>query len=312
MSEVTWEGADVLREYLVPIDDLLDHEGNPRRGDVLALKGSLERFGQVRPILAEDGIIVAGHHLRYAAKELEWTHIAVIPHKFTDDVSRKAYLIADNYLAGLAGYDEQAQMSILEELEAQGELAGTGVTSDAIEDLRAAMEVVEVTVTDVWEGAGEADAETAARAAALAAYEPHREVPLSLTVEEFEDFGKYVRAIQSERGFTRMAEAVLYALEVAAVGASQRSVKVAEPTESDSGLPVVVISDEGVQPGTLNSDDSITVAHRVRVVFGDFMVDDEDAGYSCKLECSCGWERYAVHGEEAEKLKEEHQAAVLV
>ncbi len=298
MTEVIWEGAEVLAEYLVPIEDLLDHEGNPRRGDVLALKGSLERFGQVRPILAEDGIIVAGHHLRYAARELGWTHIAVVPHKFEDENARKAYLIADNYLAGLAGYDEQAQMTLLEELEVQGELAGTGVTSDAIEDLRAALDRVEVEVEEPWLGRGEADEDAAARAAALAAYEPHREVPLSLTVEEFEDFGRYVRAIQSERGFTRMAEAVLYALEVAAVGTSKDSIEPPAGSVEDERAP----AEEVTSPGE----------HRVRISFGEFVVEDEDAAYTCKLECTCGWERYAIHGEEAEKFKDEHQAAVLV
>jgi len=298
MSEVTWVGAEVLREFLVHIEDLLDHEGNPRRGDVMALKASLERFGQVRPILTEDGVIVAGHHLRYAARELGWTHIAAVPHKFEDENARKAYLIADNYLAGLAGYDEQAQMNLLEELEIQGELAGTGVTSDAIEDLRAAMDRTEVEFEEPWIGRGEADEDAAARAAALAAYEPHREVPLSLTVEEFEDFGRYVRAIQGERGFTRMAEAVLYALEVAAVGTFHVPIEPSvEPVETQQAP-----TEEVTSPGK----------HRVKIAFGDFVIEDEDAAYGCKLECSCGWERYAVHGEEAEKFKDEHQAAVLV
>ena len=151
MSEVIWEGAEPLREYLVPVGELEDHSRNPRRGDVLALTASLERFGQVRPFLGEEGTIVAGHHLRKAAVELGWTHIAVIPHKFEDEAARDAYLIADNYLAGLAGYDEQAQMDLLEEMEARGELAGTGVTSDAIEDLRAAMASDAITTEDEWE-----------------------------------------------------------------------------------------------------------------------------------------------------------------
>lgn len=303
MSEVTWEGAEVLREYLVPIEDLLDHEGNPRRGDVMALKASLTRFGQVRPILAEDGVIVAGHHLRYAAREMGWTHIAVVPHKFEDEAARKAYLVADNYLAGLAGYDEQAQMNLLEELEAQGQLGGTGVTSDAIEDLRAAMDRAEVAVEEPWMGAGETDEDAAARAAALAAYEPHREVPLSLTVEEFDDFGRYVRAIQQERGYTRMAEAVLYSLEFTAVAITNEtaSVKVKQESVEPAG--------NAQEPAEAPAEE--TGPHKVRMVFGDFPGENEDAAYGVKLECSCGWERFAVHGEEAESYKEEHLGAVL-
>jgi hypothetical protein len=304
MTEVIWEGAEPLREYLVPVAELEDHSRNPRRGDVLALTASLERFGQVRPILAEDGTIVAGHHLRKAAVELGWTHIAVIPHKFEDEAARDAYLIADNYLAGLAGYDEQAQMDLLEELEARGELKGTGVTPDAIEDLRAAMSSDAITTEDEWERVSvESDEDVAARAAALAQYEQHREVPLSLTVAEFEEFGKNIRIIQGARGFTRMAEAVLYALEVAAYGA-EGSVEGKAVPPKDTPAPTEP------EPSVVVETD-FQGEHKVRILFGDFG-DDPDAAYGCKLECACGWERLAVHGEEAEKFKNEHLGAILV
>lgn len=42
---------ETLAELKVPIGDLEHYPGNPRRGDVAALKASLERNGQYRPIV---------------------------------------------------------------------------------------------------------------------------------------------------------------------------------------------------------------------------------------------------------------------
>jgi len=80
-----WEGNETLRRTLVPAGDLRPHPRNPRRGNVDAVAGSLERFGQQRPILAlPDGTIVAGHHVVQAAAALGWTHVAVVRSDLTD------------------------------------------------------------------------------------------------------------------------------------------------------------------------------------------------------------------------------------
>ncbi len=199
MSEIVWEGAELLREHLVPIDHLSDHEQNVRKGDVLALAASLRRFGQVRPILFDSDTIVAGHHLRRAARdELGWTHIAAFPHTFKDEDERLAYLVADNYLADLAGYDEQAQLTLLDEMVSRGNLEGTGITVDAVEDMRAAFGAVPEMPAQDWQGGYSEDPETAAaRASALAQSQRMREVVLMLTEQEHEDFGQNLRTLQA-------------------------------------------------------------------------------------------------------------------
>lgn len=301
MSEVVWNGSDALREHLVPIEELEEHPKNLDKNTVPELMNSLRRWGQVRPVLTNtDGLLVAGHHLRKAALNLGWTHIAAIGNGFEDADSLLDYLIADNTIQENAEYQDgeahiQMQLSVTDR-------TGTGVTEDVIDDTRAKYGAIYVEVDRDWLGTGEAEEVTAARAAALAAYEPHREVPLSLSVEEFEDFRKYVRVIQSEREFTRMAEAVLYALEVTSIELSKGVTPADVPVRSVEPQEAPAATEGVTSPGE----------HRVKIALGEFVVEDEDAAYTCKLECSCGWQRYAVHGEEAERMKAEHLGAVLV
>lgn len=133
-AEVVWRGAEALRPFLVPLADLEPFPGNPRRGDVAELRGSLRRFGQVLPALADPALadgdrvrIVARHHLALAAAEEGWTHVAVIAHEFADEDEARAYLLADNRLADLGGYDlELLHAQLKAAQDAPGALDGTG------------------------------------------------------------------------------------------------------------------------------------------------------------------------------------------
>ena len=53
---------DTLRALAVPIDSVRPYEHNPRRGDLDAIKESLEANGQYRPVVANrrDGTVLAG------------------------------------------------------------------------------------------------------------------------------------------------------------------------------------------------------------------------------------------------------------
>lgn len=75
---MTWQGAEILRPYLVPIGDLRDDPAGAS-GDPDRIRDALWGEGQVRPILvAENGVDVVGRqHLLVAARDLGWTHVAV-------------------------------------------------------------------------------------------------------------------------------------------------------------------------------------------------------------------------------------------
>jgi hypothetical protein len=126
-TEVVWKGAEALRPFLVPIGELEPFPGNPRRGDVAMLRASLRRFGQVKPILVDGHRIVAHHHVRLAAQEEGWTHIAAIPNEFQSEAEARAYLLADNRTSDLGRYEDELLVVQLRETE---DLEGTGWTDE--------------------------------------------------------------------------------------------------------------------------------------------------------------------------------------
>jgi site-specific DNA-methyltransferase (adenine-specific) len=100
--------TDDLAALATPIDQLELLDGNPRRGDIDAVARSLDRFGQRKPIVARrsDRQVVAGNHTLQAARKLGWDEIAVV-WVDDDEVTAKAFALADNRTAELGDYDDQ-------------------------------------------------------------------------------------------------------------------------------------------------------------------------------------------------------------
>jgi hypothetical protein len=66
---------------------------------------SYDRFGQRKPIVARrDGTVIAGNHQLQAAQRLGWSHIAVV-WTDDDDLTAKAFALADNRIGDLGNYD---------------------------------------------------------------------------------------------------------------------------------------------------------------------------------------------------------------
>lgn len=129
--------AKDLRSLAFPVANLKLLPGNPRRGDVDAVARSYERFGQRKPIVARrsDMTVIAGNHQLQAAQRLGWTHVAVV-WTDDDDLTAKAYALADNRTSELGSNDEDALAeylsSILDEFD---DLAAIGYTEGEIADL---------------------------------------------------------------------------------------------------------------------------------------------------------------------------------
>lgn len=121
-----WVGPAKLKTLLVPIGSLEAWPGNPRRGDIAAVRASLERFGQVRPISVTGATIVAGHHVSIAAAEMGWTHVAALDGEFADAEEARAYLIADNRTAELGSVDPELLAVQLAAIVESSSLEGTG------------------------------------------------------------------------------------------------------------------------------------------------------------------------------------------
>lgn len=138
-----------LQGLATPVDELHLLEGNPRVGDVASVAASLARFGQRKPIVARtDGTVIAGNHTLQAARQLGWTHIAVV-RVDDDDATAKAFALADNRTAELGGYDDQALDAMVREvLEFDAELlADTGWAGEDLEALLATSQVQLAPVT---------------------------------------------------------------------------------------------------------------------------------------------------------------------
>ena len=100
------------------IADLREDRKNARKHgktNLAAIKGSLTKFGQQKPIVVnKKGVVIAGNGTLRAAKELGWEKIDVVRTELTGHRA-KAFALADNRTAELAVWDDD----ILEETLAQ-------------------------------------------------------------------------------------------------------------------------------------------------------------------------------------------------
>ena len=112
-----------LKPRGVPIDELCEDPGNARQHDernVATIARSLERFGQRRPLVVARSAggalyVIAGNGTLAAARSLEWPSVLVteVPEDWDADKAR-AYALADNRTAELAGWDEDRLGDYLE------------------------------------------------------------------------------------------------------------------------------------------------------------------------------------------------------
>lgn len=108
--------SEALWPLVVSIDRLKPMKGNPRRGDIEAVKRSVLAFKMRKPVVAmSDGTITAGHHLYYACSELGYQELAVV---FVDDdlATAKAYSLADNRSAELGSYDDDLLAAMIRDV----------------------------------------------------------------------------------------------------------------------------------------------------------------------------------------------------
>lgn len=132
----------------LPLNDLNTHHNNPRRGNIDAIAESLRAHGQFRPLVVNAGThtgrpneVLAGNHTLLAAHELagtdyEFTELDCYVIDVDDDEATRIVL-ADNRLADLGSYDDAV---LLDLLDSQDDLTGTGYSDDDVEMLRDIMD----------------------------------------------------------------------------------------------------------------------------------------------------------------------------
>jgi ParB-like chromosome segregation protein Spo0J len=101
----------MLKVIYRPVGELRPSPRNARthsKKQIHKIKASLRQFGFTNPILVRpDSEIVAGHGRFEAAKDLGYKAVPTICLEHLSEADLRAYRIADNKLAELAGWDEE-------------------------------------------------------------------------------------------------------------------------------------------------------------------------------------------------------------
>jgi len=104
-----------------PLDRLLPYACNARThsdDQVEKIAGSIASFGFNVPVTIDDrGILICGHGRILAARTLGLERVPVIRLSHLTDAQARAYRLADNRLAELAGWDEQVLAAELARLQ---------------------------------------------------------------------------------------------------------------------------------------------------------------------------------------------------
>lgn len=192
-----------VREFeRVPVDRLTVHPDNPRRGNLAAIKESIEANGFVGALVAQrsTGLVLAGNHRLIAARELGIGEVPVAWVDADDDRARRI-LLADNRTADQATWDEAALAKLLDELVPTEEsLVGTGFREEDLADLLARQARTEPRVA-IRDGDRIADS----TAEQLERYE---QAGTRFVMLEFpaETFAKIVAALDEYRAAYRLAD----------------------------------------------------------------------------------------------------------
>jgi DNA modification methylase len=108
MSDASFRNLAV---EIVSISTLKPYARNARthsKKQIRQIANSIETFGWTNPILADaNGEIIAGHGRVEAAKLLGLNAVPVIRIEDMSEAQKRAYIIADNRLAELAGWDDE-------------------------------------------------------------------------------------------------------------------------------------------------------------------------------------------------------------
>ena len=139
----------------IPCVELHNDPANVRKHgeqNLAAIKASLARFGQQKPIVVnQDGVVIAGNGTLMAARALGWQTIKAVRTNLASSEAT-AFAIADNRTAELAEWDDAALQQQLAAIAIDDEelLAATGFDEKELAKLAAA-NAPEVTEDDVPE-----------------------------------------------------------------------------------------------------------------------------------------------------------------
>ena len=140
------EATDSIRVEYMSVEDIQKWPRNPKDHDLHEIRKSFYRFGFIKPVLVDEGTrqLVAGHGrldtlriLRDSSKEPPkgvqvskdgtWLIPVLRGVKFSNPAEAEAFLMADNRLGELGGWNRDLLSTMLEEIvDVEGALEGIG------------------------------------------------------------------------------------------------------------------------------------------------------------------------------------------
>ena len=138
----------------MPLSEIVEADSNPKDHDIGQIYQSIKRFGFTQPIMMNEntGKLLAGHGRlqtlqqmkqagektpnRIKEKDDEWLVPVLKGISFEDDMEAQAYLIADNRLTELGGWNTGELVETLQDLIEGGlDLDGVGYDFDDLESM---------------------------------------------------------------------------------------------------------------------------------------------------------------------------------
>lgn len=126
----------------VSVNELIVHPRNARRGNIDAIVASIEANGWWGTLVAQKSTkhVLAGNHRLMAAQVMGMATVPVYWIDCDDDEATRI-LLADNRVADLADYDDQALLDLLSDFD--NDLVGLGFDERDIEELTLSFEAPE-------------------------------------------------------------------------------------------------------------------------------------------------------------------------
>jgi hypothetical protein len=228
-----WHGPEDLSGKLYPINKFTKHPRNVRRGNVDVIARSLNKFGQMAPIVVQKstGHIIKGNHTWDGMKFLGWEECAATIVDCDDEIAYH-YLLADNKASDLADYDKAALARSLTELADAGKLGDTLWTADDLDDVQAAIGTIETLVQEFKGDYSDDPVDRQKRLEReLTRVAPKmREVPIVVTVDQHRVLMENIKVLQSEYKTSTAIETILVAMQREADRARQNAPQAGDGT----------------------------------------------------------------------------------
>lgn len=216
---------EALQPMAIDAYSVNPHPKNIRKHDIGAIQRSLQKYGQMKPIVVQKSTnyIIAGNGTYAAATGLGWDKIAATIVE-VDDETAMGYLVADNKASDLSSYDKEKLKSALALLSDGPGLFDSLWTIDEYEDLLAEDPSAVTTARSDFHGTYVESQE--AMAARLAAVQNTsgtpsigmKEVPLLIKADQHAAFIKRLKVIGAAFGQTSILGIIFACVDYAEKG----------------------------------------------------------------------------------------------